>query len=366
MTRLRVLLVTPDFPPGLGGIQRLLERLVEHAAAADYEVLTLASSGADAWDAQRAYAVRRVAAPGPSRQVAIAALNAAAIAHARRTRPDVVLAGHIVTAPAAIAVRRALGIPYAVYFYALELRERARLAGYAGRGAAAVIAISRYTAELAREAGVPAERIRIVPPGVDLATVATPVPNGAPPRVLTVARLQDRYKGFDVMARALPLVRARVPGTEWVVVGDGRLRGEIARQAAAHGIAGAVRLCGSLPDAERDAWYERSQAFAMPSRLPPGSAGEGFGIVYLEAGTRGVPSVAGNVGGAVDAVVDGETGLLVDPTSHLAVADAVASLLEDPARSHEMGAAAARHAERFAWPRIAGEVEAVLLEAAGR
>jgi phosphatidylinositol alpha-1,6-mannosyltransferase len=360
---LRVLLVTPDFPPAMGGIQRLLERLVSHAAGVSYEVLTLAADGSEAWDAAQPYPIHR-ARSLPSRQASIAALNAAALAHARRMRPDVVLAGHIVTAPGAIAIRKALGIPYVAYFYALELRERPKLAGIAGRGSQAVIAISRYTAGLALDAGVPDGLVTIVPPGVDANGALPPADRDAPPRILTVARLQDRYKGFDVMARALPLVRARVPEAEWVVVGDGRLRAEIARQA--QGAGDAVRLCGSVSDAERDGWYDRSAVFAMPSRLPPGSAGEGFGIVYLEAGTRGVPSVAGAVGGALDAVVDGETGLLVDPTSHVEVGAALARLLEDPAAAREMGAEAARFAQRFAWPKVAAEVEAVLHGVAGR
>src|SRR3954469_21950960 len=153
------------------------------------------------------------------------------------------------------------------------------------------------------------------------------------------------------MVRALPLIRARIPDAEWVVVGDGPLRLEIGRLAASNGVEAAVRLCGSVTDDERDAWYEPSHVFAMPSRLPPGSAGEGFGIVYLEAGVRGVPSVAGNVGGALDAVKDGETGRLVDPTSHLEVADAITDLLADAPRRRAMGHAASEFAARFAWPR---------------
>jgi phosphatidylinositol alpha-1,6-mannosyltransferase len=364
---LRVLLVAPDFPPHVGGIQRLLERLVTNAGRVTFEVMTPEIDGAAAWDAERDYRVIRT--PGSSsHQVMVARLNAAAIAHARREPPDLVLSGHIVVSPAALAIKRLLRVPYVQYLYALEVGERARLTRIAGRGAAAVIAISRYTAELARDAGVPAEKISIVPPGVDAPDGArAPSANGdGPPTILTVARLQDRYKGFDVMVRALPLIRARVPGTEWVVIGQGRLREELARQAAATGVGDAIRFCGAVSDAERDAWYARSDVFAMPSRLPPGSAGEGFGIVYLEAGTHAVPSVAGNVGGALDAVTDGETGRLVDPTSHVAVADAIARLLEDPAQARSMGEAAARFATRFAWPRVAAEVEAVLLSAVPR
>ena len=82
----------------------------------------------------------------------------------------------------------------------------------------------------------------------------------------------------------------------------------------------------------------RAQLLAMPSRLPAGGfAGEGFGIVYLEAGAYGKPVVAGNVGGALDAVRDGETGLLVDPLDPLAVAEAIATLLSDRELAGRLG-----------------------------
>jgi phosphatidyl-myo-inositol dimannoside synthase len=102
----------------------------------------------------------------------------------------------------------------------------------------------------------------------------------------------------------------------------------------------------------------------MPSRLPLDWGGEGFGIVYLEAAVHRLPSVAGNVAGARDAVVHGETGLLVDPTDHVAVADALTTLLEDPEAAERMGEAAAERATQFAWPVIARRVEDMLLEAA--
>jgi phosphatidylinositol alpha-1,6-mannosyltransferase len=101
----------------------------------------------------------------------------------------------------------------------------------------------------------------------------------------------------------------------------------------------------------------------MPSRLPAdGLAGEGFGIVYLEAAAHGVPVVAGNVAGALDAVADGESGLLVDPTDSRAVAGALSSLLLDGELATRLGRAGAERAKRFAWPSIAARLEAVLLD----
>ncbi len=166
------------------------------------------------------------------------------------------------------------------------------------------------------------------------------------------------------MLEALALIRARVPGAEWVVVGDGPLRAELERRAAQIGVRDAVRFTGRVSDVERDAWLDRARVFVMPSRLPAGGAGgEGFGIVYLEAGAHGLPVVAGAVAGALDAVIDGETGVLVAPEDPSAVADAVAGLLLDPARARRLGEAGARRARELSWPRMVARVEDVLLEA---
>jgi phosphatidylinositol alpha-1,6-mannosyltransferase len=104
----------------------------------------------------------------------------------------------------------------------------------------------------------------------------------------------------------------------------------------------------------------------MPSRLPGGGfAGEGFGIVFLEAGLHQLPVVAGDVGGARDAVIHGETGLLVDPTDHVAVAGALTELLTDPERAARLGRAGAARARDHAWPLVATRVREVLEDVMG-
>jgi phosphatidylinositol alpha-1,6-mannosyltransferase len=173
--------------------------------------------------------------------------------------------------------------------------------------------------------------------------------------------LENRYKGFDVMIRALPLVRTRVPDARWVVVGDGSLRSELEVLALSGGLSDCVMFAGALDDAGRDRWLDRADVFAMPSRLEPGSwSGEGFGIAYLEAGVHGLPCVAGNVGGSVDAVIDGETGLLVDPTDHVAVADAIARLLLDPTLRLRLGAAGRARAQKLSWAHMAEQVDLLI------
>ena len=123
----------------------------------------------------------------------------------------------------------------------------------------------------------------------------------------------------------------------------------------------------SVSDAERDERLRRASVLVMPSRIPAdGVGGEGYGIVFSEAAVQGVPVVGGNVAGARDAVDDGVTGLLVDPESPLAVATAVIDLLRDPERARRLADAARHRADGLGWPRIAREVEDVILRVAQR
>jgi phosphatidyl-myo-inositol dimannoside synthase len=365
MSRRRALVVSPDFPPAPGGVQLLTHRLVTHLPGITCHVVTLAQPGGEAWDRAHGLSVRRVSTC-PNHRAAIARLNAAAVAEALRRRPDVLLVMHIVAAPAAAVLRRALGVPTATYLHASEVPSRPRLAALAVRNSDRIVAVSRSTAALARAAGADADRIHTIPPGVDW-VVPPELPRLDTPTVVTVARVVDRYKGHDVMTRAMPLVRSRAPDAQWVVVGDGSLQGDITRLAEAHGVGHAIRLCGRVTNAERDRWLDSAHVFAMPSRAPHGgAAGEGFGIAYLEAGVHGLPVVAGRVGGALDAVVDGATGLLVDPTDHVEVADAIGRLLADPRAAARMGAAGSARAREFAWPLIAGRVGELLCDIADR
>jgi phosphatidyl-myo-inositol dimannoside synthase len=358
----RLLILTPDYPPAHGGIQVLVHRLAAGLEGFETCVVTLDGAGAASFDANSELSVRRVPAngsPGARRNLA---LNALAVREAARHRPDLVLSAHIVTSPAAAAIRGVLGARTVQYFHAKEIGNRPRLAAFAARRANAAISVSSYTSGLLAGIGVRPERLRLIPPGVDLPLDPRPQPS-ARPTLLTIARLEDRYKGHDLLVQSLGSIRERVPGVEWVVIGDGSLRPELEELARARGVADCIRFLGSVSDEERDAWLRRADVLAMPSRLPGGRlAGEGFGIVYLEAGAYGKPVVAGNVGGAVDAVSDGETGLLVDPTDAGAVGDAITRLLLDTELARRLGAAGAERARRFAWPLIVERVQAVLSE----
>jgi phosphatidylinositol alpha-1,6-mannosyltransferase len=206
----------------------------------------------------------------------------------------------------------------------------------------------------------------VIAPGIDLPARPVSTPRDRAPLIVTVARLEDRYKGFDVLIRALPLIRSRVPDATLTLVGDGHLRSSLEALARANGCGEALRCAGAVGDAERDALLSAATVFAMPSRLPARSGGEGFGIVYLEAGAHGTPVVAANVGGSVDAVVGGQTGVLVAPEDHVEVAEAICGLLLDRDLATRLGDGGRAWAERHAWPIVVREVEDVLLGVARR
>jgi phosphatidylinositol alpha-1,6-mannosyltransferase len=358
----RLLILTPDFPPARGGIQVVAQRLASGLQGMQTRLLTLDSPGAGEYDEAAGLDVRRIGAGALPRSARNLLLNAAALGDALRFRPQAVLSLHIVASPAAWAIRRALGARTIQYFYGDEIGAKPKLAAFAARRADAAIAISAYTAELIAATGAVRANTRLIAPGVDIPGETTPL-RAERPTVLTISRLDERYKGHDVMLRAFSLVLSKVPDAQWVVIGDGSLRPGLEQLARSYRVDRAVSFLGAVDDEQRDAWLRRADIFAMPSRLPAGGfAGEGFGIVYLEAGAFAKPVVAGNVGGALDAVLYGETGLLVDPLYPRAVAEAVTCLLQDGALARRLGEAGQARAQLYAWPKVVERVQALLLE----
>ncbi|GAA4318058.1 hypothetical protein GCM10023178_76590 [Actinomadura luteofluorescens] len=152
-----------------------------------------------------------------------------------------------------------------------------------------------------------------------------------------VSRLVPR-KGQDALLHAWPRVLKSVPDAALLLVGGGPYRGDLERLAASLDVGRSVVFTGGVPWEELPAHFDAGDVFAMPCRTRRrGLDVEGLGIVYLEASATGLPVVAGDSGGAPDAVLDGETGLVVPGRSVPDIAEAVAGLLADPDRARVMG-----------------------------
>ena len=399
----RALLIAQEFPPRVsGGIAAYYYHLCLAAGGA---VAMLAPGGEQerAFDAGQPFPIYRLRTPvQPSRFMAagrrslwrlpiIACLAAAQYVlfawHGWRRLAGqpraMLLAGHLYLAPLARGLAACLRRRYAVCLHGGELNRywdwlpvrRAMLWGL--NGAAFLTVNSRHTAGQVAARGVrPDLPVHIVHPGVDADRFRPAQPSrairqrlgldGTGPALLSVARLVE-WKGQDTVLRALPAIRQAYPGVRYVIAGDGPYRADLEQLARDLGVAEAVSFAGFLPDADLPDAYAAAAVIVLPAReIRPGVPVEGFGITLLEAAACARPVVAGNVGGTADAVLDGVTGLLVDPCDPAAVAQAVLRLLNDPDLARRMGEAGRQRAlAEFTWQATAQPLLAVIGEALG-
>ncbi|MEG8275954.1 glycosyltransferase family 4 protein [Streptomyces sp. AHA2] len=181
------------------------------------------------------------------------------------------------------------------------------------------------------------------------------------PVVVCVSRLVRR-KGQDTLIRAMPRILATEPDTVLLIVGGGPYEKDLRRLAHERGVAASVRFTGSVPWSELPAHYGAGDVFAMPCRTRRGGLDvEGLGIVYLEASATGLPVVAGDSGGAPDAVLDGETGWVVRGGSPQDAADRITTLLGDAELRRRMGERGREWVEeKWRWDLLAEHLEELL------
>lgn len=261
-------------------------------------------------------------------------------------RPGLVLVGHPHFAGLGDVVRRLANARMVVFVYGVDVwRPLRRPARFGLQRADRVISISHFTAQKAIEYnGVLSEKVRILHNCLDPAFDHPPAcaPENGALSLLTVARISDseRYKGHEKVLGALPTLLTTFPQLVYDVVGDGEGRPRLEQLAAGLGVASAVHFHGMVTEEALRKLYARASVFIMPS------TSEGFGFVFLEAMAHGLPVVAGNLDATPEVVVDGETGLLVDPISVEAIIAATARLLNDPPLRQRMGEAGRRRVQQ--------------------
>ena len=165
---------------------------------------------------------------------------------------------------------------------------------------------------------------------------------------ITVCRLLEK-KGVDQVLRAFAQLLPAFPGMRYLVVGTGPYEAELQRLAAELGIAAAVAFAGNVAEHELVAHYRLGDVFVMPNRVLPNGDTEGFGLVFLEANACGLPVIAGRDGGSVDAVTDGENGLVVDGNSVPALLDAMRRMRGEEALRSQVAAVGLRAAKAADW-----------------
>jgi glycosyltransferase involved in cell wall biosynthesis len=223
------------------------------------------------------------------------------------------------------------------------------------RRAAAITACSQFVLDDAvARFGLPTTDGVVVANGVDLDESADPEQLDIPYSrfVFAVGRIVEK-KGFDLLIDAFARLANAHPDLGLVIGGDGRARDSLTKKVQALGIADRVALPGALSRSQVAWAMQAADAFVLPSRLEP------FGIVVLEALRSGTPAIVSNRGGARQIVGDGRYGLTVDPFDASALAGAIDSLLRDPQRAQELGAAGKRRAQSFSWDVITDQYQAI-------
>ncbi|TDC67722.1 glycosyltransferase family 1 protein [Actinomadura sp. GC306] len=347
----RTLFVTNDFPPRPGGIQAFVHGLALRRPPGSVVVYAPDWKGAAEFDAAQPFPVVRH--PG-SLMLPEPGVRRRAGEVLRAEGCDSVLFG--AAAPLGLlapALRRAgagtlVGLTHGHEAGWASLPVARGLLRRIGDGVDVLTYLGEYTRSRMAAALSPdaAARMTRLAPGVD-EKVFRAGAGGAEirrrhgledrPVAVCVSRLVPR-KGQDALIHAWPHVLRRVPDAALLLVGGGPYRDRLERLAGSLGVAGSVVFTGGVPWEELPAHYDAGDVFAMPCRTRRrGLDVEGLGIVYLEASATGLPVVAGDSGGAPDAVLDGETGLVAPGRSVARVAEAVAGLLADPDRARAMG-----------------------------
>ncbi|MFI6843447.1 glycosyltransferase family 4 protein [Kitasatospora sp. NBC_00085] len=374
----KTLIVTNDFPPRPGGIQAFVHNMAVRQPAGSIVVYASTwrdGSEAARFDAEQPFPVIRdrtkVMVPTPR-----VTRRAAEILRAEKC--DSVWFG--AAAPLGLmapALRRAgagrlLGMTHGHEAAWAQLPAARQLLRRIGAGTDTMTYLGEYTRSRIAGAVGPEAAARMVqlPPGVDEQTFH-PESGGAElrrrlgladrPVVVCVSRLVPR-KGQDTLIEAMPQILADVPDAVLLIVGDGPYRADLEKLADARGVRASVRFTGSVPWEELPAHYGAGDVFAMPCRTRRGGLDvEGLGIVYLEASATGLPVVAGDSGGAPDAVLEGETGYVVPGGSPAAAAERIVRLLNDEELRRRLGEAGRRWVDRsWRWDLLAGRLTSLL------
>ena len=373
---MKTLLVTNDFPPKVGGVNHYTAELTRRFPSGEVIVFAPIWPGAEEFDVAFPHPVVRW---GTRSMYPTAAVKERVIELIKSERPDIVLFG--AAAPLAYmgaAVERRTGVPYASFTHGVELWAgqvpvtRGLLTRLA-RKAVLLTCVSEWAASELRQMVGPGPRIELLPPGIDRERYHPGVSDAAVrdrhglddhPVICCVSRLTLR-KGQDKIIRALPWILREIPEARFLVVGTGPDLERLQSLAIRKKVADRVIFAGEVPGQVLPEYFRAGDVFAMPCRTRKlGLEVEAFGAVFLQASAVGRPNVAGDSGGAPEAVIHGETGLVVDGSEVDEVAEAILELLGDPEKAAKMGAAGADRVHRdLTWDAVSARLRGLLIDA---
>ena len=351
------LLVTRNFPPLLGGMENVNQRLLRELAT-EWQVALCGPKGCGI-HAPEAMTVRESAVRPLS--CFLIGITFRALAMAWQFRPKLVIAGSGLAAPMAWAAARLSGAKLAVYLHGLDIIAPSRIYQMLWlpfiRASDVVLVNSGHTARLAIERGTSAERVHVLHPGTEIPELDADRGRwfrekfglAERPVLLSVGRLTRRKGLAEFVTKSLPAILEARPEARLVIIGEeatdalhhhaGSEHSRIVVAAGAAGVESSVMLIGRLSQAELGAAYQAANVHVFPVLEEAGDV-EGFGMVALEAAAHGLRTVAFAVGGVPDAIDDSCSGPKVQSGAYADFSDAVLEILQSPQTS--AGVAASR------------------------
>ncbi len=352
----KTLFITTDFPPDLGGVANYYKNVCAHLEADKLFILAPERKTEDNYP----YRVMRKRLFFKRFWPKWALMLLRAWQAAKKIRPKIIMAGQVLPAgTVALILKKILNVPYLVFTHGMDITvpqkypRKMKLMKKVLAEAKYVIANSRFTKKELLGLGIAGDKIAIVYPGVDMPK--EDVPKIKPIALLSIGRVVKR-KGFDKVIEALEKmidIDPHIHGSlNYTIVGSGEDEKRLMKMALDKGLGGRITFAGAVSPAELPSYYASCDIFIMPSRRLANGDAEGFGIVFLEANSYGKPVIAGKSGGVGEAVIDGQTGLLVDPEDADDIALAIAKLMKDKDLRERLGRQGKERAEKeFDWKR---------------
>lgn len=363
-----IFVTTQCFPPRAGGIEILMHSLCVQLVNNGHELRAYADTGSaaqdHAFDQSCSFPVLRFGGIKPWRR-----RKKARMIRRHQNKPDgVILADSwkslelLDTSSVSRSVCLAHGSEYPLDPGAAKT---ARIVTSLSK-ASAIVANSTYTARRVSAYTGTDERIHIIHPGINPpvmvdsethARVAATIA-GRKPVLISIARLEPR-KGLDLALGVVPALMEKYPQMLYIIAGEGSQRTRLERMTTASGLENHILFCGRLAEPFKSGYLQASDLFLLPG-TSAGDDIEGFGIAYIEAASHGLPAVAGQCGGAVEAVVHGHTGLVCDADDRGELLAAIIGLLDNPEHRKALGENARERSVEFLWPNRIRDYERLL------
>lgn len=368
--KMKSLLITSDFPPMTSGIATQLYNTWKNLPSERIIVLGPKVAGWEDFDRKQNFRIFRHRLPLGTSPFARILKSLLLIFYVwrivRKVRVEKIHCTALIsTGISGLVFKKFFKIPYCIYVYGGEVEKYKRvklvhpLIRLILRNAQKIIANSKYTSGEFIRLGIPAEKFVVINPGVDTQKFIPAPKNPEIEKtyglknkkvILTVARLVER-KGQDMVIKALPRVLEKVSNLVYLIVGEGSQELKLKELVRGLHLETYVDFVGRVPNDALPRYYNACDVFIMPNRETKGTEiVEGFGISFIEANACGKPVIGGRSGGVEDAIVDGVTGLLVDPLNTEQIANAILRFLTDEGYAKQLGDNGRLRVERdFRW-----------------